>query len=241
MTEIACIILAAGKGTRLGLETQPKVMAGVYDRPILHHTMEAVSAISPDQTIIVTGHLGQVVRDYFGDDISYAEQAILNGNAGALEQALPILSRHIHNLLVLQGDDSAFYRPDTFRNALNLQDNSQADITLLLTNDYDPKTFGNQYELSSSSRVRRLIHPLQNPRKGMFPTGSFIIKRDIVSSILPGLHEINGTLSTTQIIIECLAQNGNVMATMVPKHEWFGINIPRDLALSHELMAQRRR
>lgn len=241
MTETACIILAAGKGVRLGLESLPKVMAGIYDRPLLHHTVEAVMKTNPDQIIIVTGHLGHVIKNYFGNEITYVEQTHLNGNAGALKEAMPLVKPEIKKLLVLQGDDSAFYQPETYRDALNLFDNADADITLLLTNDYNPQTFGNQYELESPPRVSRLIHPLQNPRNGMFPTGSFVAAKEVVSTILPGLHEINSVLSTSQIIIECLAQNGDVMASVVPQNDWYGINTPKDLSLSHNLMANRRR
>lgn len=237
MSRMECVILAAGKGTRLGLSDRPKVMAGIYDRPLLHHTVETVYSLRIDKPIVVIGHMGEVVKEYFGADCIYAEQARLNGNGGALIEANKLLSKD-SSVLVLQGDDSAFYKSDTLRLGTQLHENSNADLTLLLTNDYDPKTFNTQYDVLRNSVVTKLIHPIQDPRIGMFPTGSFVVNKNILDEVLPELEEIDGVLSTTQIVMECLARSKKVIAQIVPTFEWFGINTPRELWLSQEMMSR---
>ena len=52
---IALIILAAGKGTRMQSEL-PKVLHEVAGAPILVHALHAGRALEPKPTIIVAGH-----------------------------------------------------------------------------------------------------------------------------------------------------------------------------------------
>jgi bifunctional N-acetylglucosamine-1-phosphate-uridyltransferase/glucosamine-1-phosphate-acetyltransferase GlmU-like protein len=137
MTERACIILAAGMGTRLGLKDVPKVMVGLHDKPLLHHTVETVLKTNPDNFIVVTGHKGEVIKRYFGNDLIYQRQEVLNGNAGALREGLKGLNNRNKNVLVLQGDDSAFYKTESLLNLISLHERSGADLTMIFTNEYD--------------------------------------------------------------------------------------------------------
>ena len=54
------IIVAAGRGRRLGLETDeiPKCMVQVAGRPILHWQLRALAAAGIDDVVIVRGYLG---------------------------------------------------------------------------------------------------------------------------------------------------------------------------------------
>ncbi len=54
------IIVAAGRGRRLGQETDaiPKCMVRVAGKPILHHQLAALAAAGVDDVVIVRGYLG---------------------------------------------------------------------------------------------------------------------------------------------------------------------------------------
>ena len=90
------VILAAGKGTRMGdlTESIPKPMLEIDGRPVLQHIVEGLR----DETgihdfFIVTGWCGHVIRDYFGDgakldvQISYGEQKVQDGTGKAADPA----------------------------------------------------------------------------------------------------------------------------------------------------------
>jgi len=85
-----CIILAAGKGTRLRplTENTPKPLVEVNNKALLDHIVEALpSAI--DELIIVTGYLGEQIREHCGDEfhgrkVTYLHQEEQNGTAKAL-------------------------------------------------------------------------------------------------------------------------------------------------------------
>lgn len=86
------VIMAGGKGTRLqGVSTEiPKPMFRVEGKPILEYQIESLRRSNIDQVTLIIGHLGKVIRDYFGDgkeygvSISYIEEEQPLGTAGAL-------------------------------------------------------------------------------------------------------------------------------------------------------------
>ena len=90
MSTMQCIILAAGKGTRLRplTENTPKPLVEVNNKALLDHIVEALpSAI--DELIIVTGYLGEQIREHCGDEfhgrkVTYLHQEEQNGTAKAL-------------------------------------------------------------------------------------------------------------------------------------------------------------
>ncbi|MBF0324301.1 glucose-1-phosphate cytidylyltransferase [Magnetospirillum moscoviense] len=62
-----CVIVAGGRGTRLGGETEyrPKPMVEIGGRPILWHIMKTYSHYGIDDFVICLGYKGEVIKDYF--------------------------------------------------------------------------------------------------------------------------------------------------------------------------------
>lgn len=85
-----CVILAAGKGTRLRPLTEhtPKPLVKVAGKTLIDHIVEALPS-AVDELIIVTGYLGEQIREhcrdkFHGRTVTYLEQAEQNGTAKAL-------------------------------------------------------------------------------------------------------------------------------------------------------------
>lgn len=85
-----CVILAAGKGTRLRplTETRPKPLVEVGGKALIDHIVEALPS-SVDELIIVTGYLGEQIREhcgekFYGRSVTYITQEEQNGTAKAL-------------------------------------------------------------------------------------------------------------------------------------------------------------
>lgn len=85
-----CVILAAGKGTRLRplTDTCPKPLVKVGSKPLLDHIVGALPS-SVDELIIVVGYLGDMIKEYCGDEfhgrkVTYVVQEEQNGTAKAL-------------------------------------------------------------------------------------------------------------------------------------------------------------
>ena len=67
MGKVKAVVLAAGKGTRLHSEEfdLPKVLREVNGQPMLHYVLEALSFLSPKDTILVVGYQGEKVKDNY--------------------------------------------------------------------------------------------------------------------------------------------------------------------------------
>lgn len=84
--EIAVVIPAAGKGTRLHTSgnTLPKALHKVCERPMLEIVLDEVSFVPRENTYIVIGYRGDQIREYFGENYRYVEQKEQLGTAHAV-------------------------------------------------------------------------------------------------------------------------------------------------------------
>ena len=86
------LIMAGGKGTRLGSHTQncPKPMLEVGGKPMLQHIIEKAIADGFKNFILSLHYLGHMVEEYFGDGsrlgvrIEYIREVVPLGTAGCL-------------------------------------------------------------------------------------------------------------------------------------------------------------
>lgn len=83
------VILAGGKGTRLGLSGIPKAMVDVEGMPALERIVRGLVRSGMTEIILLTGYLGDVIEEYFGDgarfgaSIEYVREDTPLGTAGA--------------------------------------------------------------------------------------------------------------------------------------------------------------
>jgi len=90
------ILLAAGKGTRLGLLTQhfPKPMLPIGGRPILEHTLLLLKRYGLVRFFINLHHFPEIIQSHFGNgsrwgvSISYSYEEQLLGTAGAVRKII---------------------------------------------------------------------------------------------------------------------------------------------------------
>ncbi len=75
------IIVAAGRGRRLGTETDaiPKCMVKVAGRAILHHQLDALAAAGVDDFVVVRGYRGDLIAPPRGRPARSASSTIPNG------------------------------------------------------------------------------------------------------------------------------------------------------------------
>jgi D,D-heptose 1,7-bisphosphate phosphatase len=103
------VILAGGKGTRLGHFTSniPKPMVKIGDVPILEHQLLLLKRHLITDIIIVTNYLKDIIRSYFGNgdhlgiSINYYEESNPLGTAGAIKEIEDMIQG---DFLLLYGD-----------------------------------------------------------------------------------------------------------------------------------------
>jgi len=117
-SDMKAVILAAGKGTRMGELTAnlPKPMVQVEGKPVLEHIVEGLrDEAGIIDFFIITGWCGNAIRDYFGDgkrwkvNIAYGEQVVQDGTGKAPELAKDWVGKD--NFLLIYGD--ILLRPPT--------------------------------------------------------------------------------------------------------------------------------
>ncbi|MEP6756539.1 MAG: sugar phosphate nucleotidyltransferase [Chthonomonadales bacterium] len=91
MTVKKAVVLAAGRGTRLGELTanNPKGLVQVAGRPMLDHVLMNMQDAGVTETMLIVGYRGHQIVDYygtssFGMSMAYATQPVPNGTASAL-------------------------------------------------------------------------------------------------------------------------------------------------------------
>src|SRR5262245_20777174 len=103
------VILAGGKGTRLGklTESLPKPMVPVAGKPLLELQIRVLRRYQIREIILSTGHLAECIADYFGNgkklgvSIRYVQESEPLGTAGAIKQMEDELPE---DFLVVYGD-----------------------------------------------------------------------------------------------------------------------------------------
>jgi NDP-sugar pyrophosphorylase family protein len=100
-------IIAGGKGTRLGLNDIPKSMVRIGGKPLLEHQIRNAKHYGIKDIYILSGHLQNVIKDYFGNGhaydvkITYIEEKYPLGTAGAIRQLEGIIDERF---MVFYGD-----------------------------------------------------------------------------------------------------------------------------------------
>ena len=101
------VIIAGGKGTRLGLKDMPKPMVEIGGKPLLEHQINLAKQYAINDIHILSCHLSEVIIDYFGDgrkfgvNISHIIEKSPLGTAGAVKQ---LESRLNERFMVFYGD-----------------------------------------------------------------------------------------------------------------------------------------
>ncbi len=139
------VILAGGLGTRLRsvIYDRPKSMAPIVGMPFLEHLMRLLMEQGITEIILCISHMADQIKSYFGNgsrwgyDITYSEEEIPLGTAGAIKKA----KRYIDNtFLVLNGDS---YSNLDLKQFLDFHKSKRSNFTLALTKVNDSSHFGN--------------------------------------------------------------------------------------------------
>jgi UDP-N-acetylglucosamine diphosphorylase/glucosamine-1-phosphate N-acetyltransferase len=128
--DLAVIILAAGKGTRMQ-SSLAKVLLPLAGQPLLHYVLDLSSKLNPVRTIVVVGHQAEKVQEAFADrKVEFVIQHEQLGTGHAAQQAKEKLENFKGLVLVLCGD-MPLIRSDTLLQVVSGHRKSGAKCTLL--------------------------------------------------------------------------------------------------------------
>ena len=144
MPQITCIVLAAGKGTRMR-SALPKVLHAVAGRPMVLHAIDGARSLSPNHIAVVVGAGGDHVRQVLAKaspDVTVHDQAEQLGTAHAVLAARPVLEQAgAGDILVLYGD-TPLIRAQTLRRLVTARRDAGAAVAVLGFRPADPGAYG---------------------------------------------------------------------------------------------------
>ncbi len=142
--DIAVIVLAAGKGTRMKSEL-PKVLHPMAGMPMLGHVLTAARTLNPTQTVVITGYGAEQVEAYCTENFpetTFARQAEQLGTGHAIMQAEQALKTFTGTVIIVYADIMLGTRPDVLPTLMEQHRSNAQGLTLLTANVPNPKGFG---------------------------------------------------------------------------------------------------
>ena len=142
MENIATIILAAGKGTRMKSDLV-KVLHPILGLPMLSYTIYlSLHHIKAEKTIVVVGHQADQIKERFQTpQINFVLQREQLGTGHAVLQALPLLQGFTGTALILCGD-VPLVKAETLRSFIDTFLGNDSTIAVLTAVVKDPYGYG---------------------------------------------------------------------------------------------------
>lgn len=234
-TTVAAIILAAGKGTRLGCTDKPKVMLELAGKPMVEYTIETLEKIgfASNRIVVVVGFFHEVVENYFKNRVTFAHQNEQRGTAHATMAGVMALPKEVKHFVVMGGDDSTFYEPETITRLIQNHLESKAIVTLLSVQKENPGAYGRIVRDHNVIKVIEKEYTTEEQKKiTEVSTGTYCFDRDWFEKnypnlpILQKLNEWVLPLAFAAVAEQGLKQN---VVTIANPNEWFGVNTPEEL------------
>jgi dTDP-glucose pyrophosphorylase/histidinol phosphatase-like enzyme len=222
------VILAGGKGTRLGAITQniPKPMLPIAgDRPFLDYLLEMIERHGYRDILLLSGYLGEALEAAYGGRrigkamVRVMREPIPLGTAGALTIARQALDPRF---LLMNGD--AFF--DINLRALEqASQRSGATATLALRAVPDAARYGRVIE-ENGKVLAFLEKDLSRPGPGVINGGIYVLKREILDLVrrLP--------CSLEQHVFPALVERGEIAGREFSGY-FLDIGLPETLEQGH--------
>ena len=243
LDNVGVVILAAGRGTRLNCTSEPKVMLEIGHKPIVSYIVETLESAKffKKQIVLVVGFQEKKVKEYFGDKVMYASQEKQMGTAHAAYVGSKVFPENIKTILIMGGDDSAFYTKETLADFIQRHIASGATLSLLTTQPDNFEMMGRVIRDENGRFVGVLEKEQLNEEQKRIretSTGTYCLDRVWFENIFLKMERIDGLgeLGLPKAAEMAVERGKKVLAVKLKNNdEWFGINTVEELSKADEL------
>jgi bifunctional UDP-N-acetylglucosamine pyrophosphorylase/glucosamine-1-phosphate N-acetyltransferase len=243
--EIAVIILAAGKGTRMKSDL-PKVLHAVGNFPMLHHVQEVARTIGATRRVVVTAPgMESVQKAARGTDpecvcVIQQEQ---RGTADAVRAAEGVLKEFSGVVLVLYGD-TPLLRAETLSRLLATL--GTHTVAVLGMRPHDPAEYG-RLVLNARGDLERIVEYRDaTPEERAVPLCNSGVMAVRGARIFPLLEQVKnnnakGEYYLTDLVALARGEGGSCGVAEAEEEELLGVNSRVELAEAEKIFQCRRR
>lgn len=233
---IGAVILAAGRGKRLGCTDIPKVMVDLGGKPIVGYVIEKLESLgfTPDHISMVVGFHKEKVKEYFDGRVIYAHQDEQLGTAHAAFRGMKELSSEVEQVIVIGGDDSAFYTAETLERFVSEHVQADVKLSLLTAEVEDPSLYGRivRHENGDIEIIEKEYVTEEQSHLKEISTGTFCFDRKWFEEIFPHMPPLRklGEYGLPTALAMAREQGApHQVVKLMDSSEWFGINTPEEL------------
>jgi UDP-N-acetylglucosamine diphosphorylase/glucosamine-1-phosphate N-acetyltransferase len=158
--DLAAVIMAAGRGTRMKDPACAKVMYEVDGKPMIHSVVDLAYELEAKRVIVVVGHQAEVVEAYLKQshaDLECVLQARQLGTGHAVLQAKGSLDSFDGSVVVLSGDVPLLQR-ESMESLVRHHHETGATATILTASLDDPTGYGRIIRNSHDSVEKIVEH-----------------------------------------------------------------------------------
>jgi len=241
--DIAAIVFAAGKGTRMGSFT-PKVLREVAGRPMISFTLETLRRSSFKEIVLVVGYKKEQVMKETAGATKFALQEKTLGTADAASQGLTKIGENINTIVALNGDDSAFYKSNTIKKIINSHYDVNAVVSFVSLLKEDPTGLGRVIRNKKGELVSIIEEKVANNDEKLIKEvndGLYVFnKKWLQENIKKVKKSAVGEYYIVDLIKLALKQNKKVnVFKLESSDEWQGVNTPSQLKEANQKMLKR--
>lgn len=243
--QTAVIVLAAGKGSRMGSD-RPKVLHAIGGLPLLGHALRAAAALDPARVVVVAGHGAAAVEAALAGLAPAAvavRQDSQQGTAHAVAQAAPALAGFGGDAVVLYGD-TPFIAPQTLDRMAAARAGG-ADVVVLGFDAADPGRYGRL--IVAGDRLVRIVEfrDATDAERAVTLCNSGVVMADAARlfDLVAGVGNANAAGEYYLTDIVGLANGRGLRCAVVTcaEGETLGINTRAELAAAEAVFQARRR
>ncbi len=243
--KIIAVILAAGKGKRMQAKTVNKTAMRLAGKPMIEYTVELLKKAGLKKIIIVVGFAKDSIINYLGKkNYLWAIQRQQLGTAHALKMAFRQIGQNIKNILVIQGDDSAFYQPWLLRKLMKFHWQNKSAATFLTVKLKNPGSLGRILR-DKEGNLKGIIE-VKNAKKEHLKikeinTGCYFFERSFLAKYLNQVEKdpVSKEYYLPDLIKIGLKANEKIKALLVPGSYFQSVNTPEELKEADWRMRQK--
>jgi len=245
LPEVAAIVLAAGKSTRMRSE-QPKVLHEICGRPMLGYVLSACRLSGVDRILVVVGHEKEKVMDRFAvdRDLTFIEQTEQRGTGHAVMCCREALAGFEGSVLVVAGD-MPLVRRETLADLVDVRVERGDALTIATTELDDPTGYGRIVRDAGGELVSIVEHRDCTDEQLAINEVNVSYYCFESSRLMDGLSKLTPNASKGEFYLTDLVRNlredgDNVSAVVkVAPADALGINSRLDLAMVSRAMQDR--